>query len=183
MGETELKSAGRASSRRAKGQGPVPPERIRGPLWGFPESYAAASCPYLRKGQAVFCSKPCSPKRRLGGSTARGWWGAVAAGGNPRTRRRPLPDAQSTTVPIPALFPSRTLLGHHCNSGQNCKAIMHPGIYLLIIPRKPVFFSVTRMLIQSNFKDNWCVWGGVDHRSLSSSHHSKELIEDGRKEN
>lgn len=85
--------------------------------------------------------------------------------------------------PNPSTFPSRTLLGHHCNSGQNCKAIMHPGIYLLIIPRKPVFFSVTRMLIQSNFKDNWRVWGGVDHRSLGSSRHSTELIEDGRKEN
>ena len=55
----------------------------------------------------------------------------------------------------PSTFPWKTLLGHHCNSGQNCQAIMQLGIYLLIIQVKPVFF-VTRMLIQSSFKDNRC---------------------------
>ena len=107
---------------------------------------------------------------------------AGGGGGEPQDTEEATSRCPVYHNPNPSTFPSRTLLERHCNSGQNCEAITHPGIYLLIIPRKPVFFSVTRMLIQSNFKDNWCVWGGVDHRSLSSSRHSKELIEDVRKE-
>lgn len=47
---------------------------------------------------------------------------------------------------------------------------------------KPFFFLVTRMSILINFKNNW-LWGGVgqvDNWSLSSGHHPKELVQDGR---
>ena len=73
--------------------------------------------------------------------------------GSPRGwRRRPFPDALFTSLNR-STFPSKTLLGHHCNSGQNCQTIRQPGIYLLIIQIKLVF-CVTRMLIQSSFKDH-----------------------------
>lgn len=44
--------------------------------------------------------------------------------GSPRGwRRRPFPDALFTSLNR-STFPSKTLLGHHCNSGQNCQTTL-----------------------------------------------------------
>lgn len=65
---------------------------------------------------------------------------------------------QLTAVSIPALPLLGTPQDVTAESGHNCKAVMRPGIYFLVFQMKPLLFGVTRMLIQSNFKDNWQEW-------------------------